>query len=477
MTALSRNARRRLALYGGAAAVALLALGVPRLVSRLQPAVKVRPLIAEADAAMEREATKLLVELVRIDTSNPPGRTREAVLWLAHRFGCEGIPFEIVGDDPMRPILVARLRGAAPGDALLLMNHIDVAPGDDLAQWTKPPFAAERGDEKSRFYLYGRGTLDMKGQAVAGLLAMAELKRHGIVPKRDVVFLAESAEESYEMRYGVGWVLEHRPDLLAGVTDALNEGGVNEVLGAEIERYGIEVMQKAIVSAWIESPSKEKLQEFRKFLEKKDEALPAHVTEPVRDFLRFIAPSRSDVWGRVMLGAGDQLTSKKFLDETPEVYRSLLRDAIYAGPPGPAPGGGFRIRVVRSLLPGSSVQANRDELAGWAAGHGLSLVDHVLTADTAAAPAGGRAWSVLDTVLRLDPFERAPVGKYILNGSFTSSSLLRARGVRALGFSPFNINFTDASKIHAPNERISLPHFVEGVERMRLVVFEYALGS
>ncbi len=82
----------------------------------------------------------------------------------------------------------------------------------------------------------------------------------------------------------------------------------------------------------------------------------------------------------------------------------------------------------------------------------------------------------LETVLRLDPFERAPVGIYVLNGAFTTSSVLRARGVRAFGFSPFNVNFQDASKIHNVNERISVPHYLEGVERMRRFVVEYALA-
>ena len=128
--------------------------------------------------------------------------------WLTRCFDCEGIPHEIVGDDPERPILVARLRGTSPGEALLLMNHVDVVPAGDAAAWSQPPFGAKRGSKEAKHYLYGRGALDMKGQAIAGFLAMAALARHGTVPRRDVVYVAESAEESYEMRYGIGWVLE-----------------------------------------------------------------------------------------------------------------------------------------------------------------------------------------------------------------------------------------------------------------------------
>jgi acetylornithine deacetylase/succinyl-diaminopimelate desuccinylase-like protein len=471
-----QKVRRRLLLYGLAAAVAATALLLPRFLPKLMPAVPARNIVTEAEQAAKTEAAERLREFLRIDTSNPPGDTRAAILYLAGLFDCEGIPYEIVGDDPRRPVLVARHRGLSPDGALLLTGHVDVVPPEDLSKWSRPPFAAERGAGTASAYLYGRGTLDMKAQIIGSFLAIAELKRHGVVPRRDVVFVAESAEESFELQYGIGWVLDHRPDLLAGVTDAVNEGGVNEVFGADIARYGIEVLQKAIVSVWIDAPSAGPLEAFRKFLEEKDRSLPLRLDPTVREFLRFIAPSRSDVWGRSMLGTGETLLTPKMLGEIPEVYRSLLRDAIYTGRVGPAPGGGVTFRAVRMLLPGSSVAANREELLGWARARGLRTRDHLVTYDAVAAPATGRAWEAASTVFGLDTVEPAPVGIYVLNGSFTSSSLLRARGWRAFGISPFNVNYFDAAKIHNVNERISLSRYVEGVERLRQFVAEYALA-
>ncbi|HUM02941.1 MAG TPA: M20/M25/M40 family metallo-hydrolase [Thermoanaerobaculia bacterium] len=476
MSEPGQKVRRRLLLYGLAAALAAGVLLLPRFLPRLTPALKTRNLIAEADAVMKTEAVERLQELLRIDSSNPPGDTRAAILGLARLFDCEGIPGEIVGDDPTRPILVARLRGLTEDGALLLLNHVDVVPPEDLSKWDRPPFSGERGSGRAGHYLYGRGALDMKAQIIAGFLAMADLKRRGVVPRRDIVFVAESAEESFELQYGIGWVLERRPDLLAGVTDAVNEGGVNEVLGSGIVRYGIEVLQKAIVSVWIDAPTPGPLEAFRKFLEEKDRSSPLHLDPTVKEFLRFIAPTRSDVWGRSMLGSGESILGPKLLREIPEVYRSLLRDAIYAGSIGPAPGGGFTFRAVRMLLPGSPVKANHDELLGWAKERGLRTREHLVTYDAVASPATGRAWDALTAVFGLDAFEPAPVGIYILNGAFTSSPFLRARGRRVFGISPFNINFYDASKIHNANERISLPHYVEGVERFRAFVAEYALA-
>ena len=112
---LGPAARRRVALYGGAAVFAALALwAIPAFLSRLAPGVAVRRMDVEADAAMETEAVKLLREYVRIDTSNPPGRTRPAIEFLARILGCEGIPVTVTGADPERPILVARLKGRTP---------------------------------------------------------------------------------------------------------------------------------------------------------------------------------------------------------------------------------------------------------------------------------------------------------------------------------------------------------------------------
>ena len=472
MTAISRNTRRRLALYGGAAAAALLILGLPRLVSRVAPRMALRDVYREADRLAGHEAVRLLTEYVRIDTSNPPGDTRAGAAFLARAFECENIPYEITGLRD-QPVLVARLEGRSREGALLLLSHMDVVPPGDLAKWKKPPFSGARGDAEDRQYLYGRGTLDMKGQAVAYLSAMAKLKRAGVVPERDIVFLAESGEETFDPTIGVGWVLAHRPDLLAGVHEALNEGGVNEVIATDVERYGIEVMQKAVVSAYADAPAKEALESFRDFLKEKDALLPVRVDSTVREFMRFIAPSRSDVWGRLMLGEKDAVLSRKFLDEIPEVYRSLMKDAIYVGGIEPGLSGGFTMRIVWALLPGSSVQLRYEELRGWAKEHGLALRVHFLTDDAVPSDRTGRVWDVLNRVLGLDP-ERAPVGIYILNGSYTTSSYLRPRGFRVYGVSPFNLNIVEAGKIHNPNERISLPTYVEGVERMERIVREFA---
>jgi acetylornithine deacetylase/succinyl-diaminopimelate desuccinylase-like protein len=471
---LGSNVKRRLALYGGAAAFAALALwGVPALVLRLAPSISIRRMAREADAAMETEPVKLLVEYVRIDTANPPGITRPAIDFLARVLACEEIPVTITGADPERPILVARIKGRSRDGALALLNHADVVSAGDLGAWKQPPFAAVRGSTLESDHLYGRGTLDMKGQTIANLLAMAALTRAGLVPLRDIVFVVESGEESFREDLGMGWLFDHRPDLLAGVTDVFNEGGVNEVKTQHVERFGIETMQKAIVSADILSREAKPLEEFREFLKARDEEQSVRVIPAVREFLQFIAPSRSDVWGRYMMEGAEKLGPQgERWQFVPEVYRSLLKDSIYVGKVGRT-AEGFSLAVTRTLLPGSPVASARTELEGWARGKGLGFRNTLETRDSVPSPTDGNAYRAIVTVFGLDP-ESAPVGPYILSGQYTSAAAIRARGLRAYGVSPFAVTIYDAQTIHHTNERISLPYFMDGIDRMRRILLEFA---
>jgi Peptidase family M20/M25/M40 len=374
----------------------------------------------------------------------------------------------------LRPILVARLPGRRRGEALALLAHADVVPAGDLSAWVKPPFAAELGDREYASNLIARGVLDMKGQAVANLLALTALARSGIVPTRDVVFVVESGEESYDQTLGFGWLLANRPDLVAGVTDVFNEGGVNEVSKTEIERFGVEVMQKAILSVDVLAAEKGPLEDLAAVVKARDEELPLKVVPAVRDFLRFIAPSRSDVWGRRMLDDPSKIgPGTEFWRVVPEVYRSLLKDMAYTGRVVERTGGGYSMRLVRTLLPGSSVAEAEVELDGWLAARRLKKEIILKTDDCVATPAEGPAWRAVTEVFGLDPV-RVPVGPYVLSGQYTSSSFLRARGLRAYGVSPFAVSYFDASTIHHHSERMVVAFYLEGLERMRRILFEFA---
>src|SRR6185503_7958414 len=106
-------------------------------------------------------ATRLLQEYVRIDTSNPPGDTRQAADFLAGILEREGIPVTRYESEPGKAIIYARLKATttpAAGKAIILLHHMDVVPADK-SQWKVDPFAATIEDGQ----LWGRGAVDMKG--------------------------------------------------------------------------------------------------------------------------------------------------------------------------------------------------------------------------------------------------------------------------------------------------------------------------
>src|SRR5258706_3880765 len=131
------------------------------------------------------------------------------------------------------------------------------------------------------------------------------------------------------------------------------------------------------------------------------------------------------------------------------------------------------MELAMTVLPGSSTKENFAWLEGCVKEHGLASTVRFVTPDSVASPTSGGAWDALQTVLSLDP-EKAQVGVYVLSISYTNSAYLRARGYRAYGISPFNVGINDAAKIHHVNERIILPYFVEGVERMKRILREFA---
>lgn len=169
-------------------------------------------------ATLEDEVVELARALIRIDTSNPPGRETPAAELLAGYLGDAGAECELVGPDPGRLNLIARVAGRGEGPSLMLMAHTDVVPAPD-ADWTVPPFAAELRDG----LLVGRGAGDMKGELAARAVAVAEVARAGEPPAGDVVLLAEADEERNTADVGLSWLVRERPDVRCDY--AINEGG------------------------------------------------------------------------------------------------------------------------------------------------------------------------------------------------------------------------------------------------------------
>ena len=195
----------------------------------------------EADwTALGDEATGLLTRYLRINTTNPPGNEIAAARWLQAVLRRDGIEAQIFEPAPGKANLYARLRGDGSARPLILLNHMDVVLASP-EYWTVDPFSGLIKDG----YVWGRGALDMKGEAIAQLMTMLILKRAHVPLKRDIIFLATSDEE-IGAGVGAAWIAEHQADLVRDAEFLLNEGGVTRADGrGEVEFYGVGTTEKS----------------------------------------------------------------------------------------------------------------------------------------------------------------------------------------------------------------------------------------
>lgn len=183
------------------------------------------------------EAINHMVNLVRIDTSNPPGNETLVVNFLKEVLDAEGIDYEVFALDPDRANLVARINGNGSKRPILIMGHTDVV-GVQAEKWTEPPFSGLRKDG----WIYGRGTLDDKDNVTAGLMLMILLKRYDVELDRDVIFLAESGEEGTP-EVGINFMVEHHWDKIEAEF-CLAEGGSNTLEDFGVSVVGIQTAEK-----------------------------------------------------------------------------------------------------------------------------------------------------------------------------------------------------------------------------------------
>jgi acetylornithine deacetylase/succinyl-diaminopimelate desuccinylase-like protein len=192
---------------------------------------------AYRDDALER-----LRDLIRLDTTNPPGNERIATDYIATALGAHGLDMTIRESAPTRSNLVARIAGADSSlGALLLSFHTDVVPVE-RSGWTREPFSAEIADG----CVWGRGSIDMKSKGAMDLSLMIALKRAGLTPNRNLI-MAAVADEEAGSDMGAKFLVERHPELVRAEY-VLNEvGGFTVHLGSR-RFYPIQVAEKGFVT-------------------------------------------------------------------------------------------------------------------------------------------------------------------------------------------------------------------------------------
>ncbi|MSU65096.1 MAG: M20/M25/M40 family metallo-hydrolase [Opitutus sp.] len=186
---------------------------------------------------VQREILATLKDFIRIPTFHPPGGETKAANFFQGILAQEGIASEILEKVPGRGNLVARIKGNGKKRPIILMGHLDTV-GVEREKWTMDPFAAVEKDG----YLYGRGTTDDKTSATVFLEVIRQLHRLKVPLDRDVIFVAEAAEET-SAALGIEFLVAQHWDKIAAEF-ALNEGGITLEEDGRVKYVAVSAAEK-----------------------------------------------------------------------------------------------------------------------------------------------------------------------------------------------------------------------------------------
>jgi acetylornithine deacetylase/succinyl-diaminopimelate desuccinylase-like protein len=441
-------------------------------------------------SALARQAQGWLVDLVKINTTNPPGNEQQTAKYIAGVLTKEGITPEILDLTPGRSAVVARLRSSAvpdPSKALLLVAHMDVV-GVDRSKWSVDPFGGVIKDG----YLYGRGSIDDKSMLAANLAAFIALKRGSVHLNRDVIFLATADEEEFGEASLKILIVKYWDKLAAGF--ALNEGGRTVVKNGKVQYVGVQVAEKVSVNISVTAkgkgghasmPTKDNpVVHLAAAVEKiGDYTAPVRLTSIVRRYFEGLSGIEDDdtaKWMRVIDTPDRGDHAQRVLSDMNPMWNSMIRDTIaptvlQAGiRPNVIPSEARAVLNVR-LLPGDTIDVLINELNKLVNDPSVKL--EVMPDAGLAAPNSSMEnnFYALLTKVCAKEFSGAPVLPMLSTGA-TDSAQLRLHSVQAYGLSPFPLPTEDQARIHGDDERMPLASFAKGVDLMTRVVTEFSVS-
>jgi len=427
-----------------------------------------------ANSYLYPQPAGILQNLIRFDTTNPPGNEAECIDYINRLIQSAGIDTRILYKDPARPNLICRIKGNGNAPPLLLYGHVDVVTTAGQV-WQYPPFEGRIVDG----FLWGRGALDMKGAVAMILCAFLRAKYENLYLAGDIVLCIMSDEEAGG-NLGTGFLVERHADYFKGIRYAISEfGGFSFYLKGK-KFFPIEVIQKQVCSikATIRSRSGHgafvmkdgamaKLARMLNQLDKK--YLPVHITPVVRTLVIQMAAALPFP-GRIVL---QQLVNPLFTDRVLKLlgekgrnFIPMLRNTVNAT----IVRGGDKVNVLPSeievmmdgrLLPGFGPEDIIEEIK--------EIIDddielEVIRYDPGPLEPDMGLFDTLASVLRtLDP-DGIPV-PYLLSAS-SDARFFSKLGIQTYGFIPMQLpeGLDFARLIHAANERIPVEALTFGSE-------------
>ena len=429
---------------------------------------------AVESATLYQRPAALLQELIRFDTTNPPGNEGPCIAFVEGLLREAGLATTILAKDPARPNLLARLPGAGDAPPLLLYGHVDVVTTAGQT-WRYPPFEGREADG----YVWGRGALDMKGGVAMMLAAVLRARAEGLTPPGDVL-LAILSDEEDGGDYGARYLVEEHADRFAGVRYALGEfGGFSLHIGGR-RFYPIQVAEKQVCSLrlTVRGPGGHgslpmrggAMAQLARLLTRLDRRrLPVHVTPVARRFLETLAAASGQPTRLLLRQLLNPRLTDRVLDllgERGKVFDPLLHHTVNAT----IVRGGEKINVCPSevsveldgrLLPGYGPDDLIAELRAIVGG-GVEI--EVIRHDPGPPEPDLGLFDTLAGVLR----EADPEGIAVplLLAGVTDGRFFARLGIQTYGFLPMRLpaDFNFSASIHAADERIPVEAVAFGAE-------------
>ncbi|HMK93852.1 MAG TPA: M20/M25/M40 family metallo-hydrolase [Candidatus Limnocylindrales bacterium] len=431
---------------------------------------------------IEEEAAQLLSNMIRINTTNPPGNETAAANYIAEYLGEDGFKTEIIESTPGRGSVITRLKGTGEKPSLLLLSHLDVVPANPQ-EWTVDPFGGIIKDG----YVYGRGALDTKCLTVIEIITLKLLKKNNIRLKGDLI-LAATADEEKGGEEGAGYVLKNHRDKI-WCSYVINEGGGLAIPTKKGYLFPIQTAEKGIL--WLKIKAKgtpghgsmpnmadNAVLRMNKVIDKLASYKPAIIYVPtLKEFLAEMAkqdPSLQETFSRLLANPAQ---SEQVLDELAKKNKALAEEIRPRTKMTIAPTmihGGVKENIIPSdceavfdcrILPEQSTNETIDLIKGLLKDVELDKLsfEFLQAHDGSESTSDTPLYGTITSVLR--EFEPGCGVTPMMTTGGTDSRFFRESGSICYGFQPMipdePIDQLE-KRIHGVDERITVANLVYG---------------
>jgi acetylornithine deacetylase/succinyl-diaminopimelate desuccinylase-like protein len=412
---------------------------------------------AEPDwPVVEKRALEFLQSYVKLQTVNPPADSRPAAALYKSELERHGLTPKLYESGPNgQTILIVRLPGKDRNvKPLLLLNHFDVVPVDKAA-WKVDPFGGLIQDG----YIWGRGTLDMKGIGTQQLFALTLLKDSGIVPSRDIVMLCTPDEET-SGELGIQWMIKNHPEEI-NVEWALDEGGLGtrDIFSKEKKLiFGVAVGEKQAL--WLRLRAK---------------GTAGHGSQPIPDNANMILMTAIQKALELPAGVKENrvVAEMKRVAGTPaenKFMAAIQKNTISLTTLTAGVGNPVKVNVIPSnseatldcrLLPGVNADEFISEMKARVNDPRITIERLSSPVDAGESPSDTVMFKALSAALRKHHPGAEVTPMLVPFG--TDSVHLRKRKIPSYGFTPMILDIATIATMHSDSERIPVDQFLKGL--------------